>query len=63
MSCHPDVLNDIPKESLLSQNIQLDFRSETAERAYDCFETHKKTNSLFNIDQKTYPIPNVALPI
>ena len=33
MSNHPDVLNDIPKEQLLSQNIKLDFNSEITERA------------------------------
>ena len=33
MSNHPDVLNGIPKEKLLSQNIKLDFNSEITERA------------------------------
>ena len=33
MPSHPDVLNDIPKEKLLSQNIKLDFSSEITERA------------------------------
>ena len=33
MSNHPDVLNDIPKEKLLCQNIKLDFNSEITERA------------------------------
>ena len=33
MSNHPDVLNNIPKERLLCQNIKLDFNSEITERA------------------------------
>ena len=32
MSNHSDILNDIPKEKLLSQNIKLDFNSEITER-------------------------------
>ena len=32
MSSHPNVLNNIPKEKLLSQNIKFDFNSEIAER-------------------------------
>ena len=33
MSNHPDILNDIPKEKLLSQNIKLNFNLEITERA------------------------------
>ena len=32
MSSQPDVLNDIPKEKLLSQNIKRGFNSEITER-------------------------------
>ena len=32
MSGHPHVLNDVTKEKLFSQNINLDFNSEITER-------------------------------
>ena len=33
MPIHPGILNDIPKEKLLCQNIKLDFNSEITKRA------------------------------
>ena len=37
ISNHPDVLNDIPQEMLLCQNIRLDFNSEITKRALELF--------------------------
>ena len=67
MSNHPDVLNDIPKEQLLSQNIKLDFNSEITERAlgllWDVKKLIKLISSPSNIHLKAYPIPNEAFSV
>ena len=59
MSNHPDVLNDIPMEQLLSQNIKLDFNSEITERAlgllWDVKKLIKLISSPSNIHLKAYP--------
>ena len=46
MSSQPDVLNDIPKEKLLSQNIKRGFNSEITERQWELSWEEKKYDKL-----------------
>ena len=55
MSNHPDVLNDIPKEQLLSQNIKLDFNSEITERALGLLWNVKNDKLTFQHSPKNLP--------
>ena len=63
MSNHPDVLNNIPKEKLLCQNIKLDFNSEITERALGLLWDVKMIRSPFSIHQKAHSIPNEAFSV
>lgn len=55
MSGHLDVLNDIPKVKLLSQNIKLDFKSETTERALGLLWDIKNDKLAFQYSPKNLP--------
>ena len=55
MSNHPDVLNDIPKEKLLSQNIKLDFNSQITERAFGLLWGIKNDKLTFQHSPKILP--------
>ena len=55
MSNHPDVLNGIPKEKLLCQNIRLDFNSEIAERALGLLWNVKNDKLTFQHSPKGLP--------
>ena len=56
MSNHPDILNGIPKEQLLSQNMKLLFSSEITERALGLLWDVKKTGKLiFQHSPKSRP--------
>ena len=55
MSNHPDVLNGIPKEKLLSQNIKLDFNSEITERAVGLLWDVKNDKLTFQHSLKSLP--------
>ena len=55
MSNHPDVLNDIPKEKLLSQNIKLDFNSEITERDLGLLWNVKNDKLTFQHSPKSLP--------
>ena len=57
MSNHLDVLNDIPKEKLLSQNIKLDFNAENTARALGLLWDVKKDNLTFQHLPKSLPNP------
>ena len=54
-SNHPDVLNDIPKEKLLRQNIKLDFNSEITERALGLLWNVKNDKLTFQHSPKNLP--------
>ena len=55
MSNHPDVLNDIPKEKLLSQNFKLDFNSEITERTLGLLWDVKNDKLTFQHSPKSLP--------
>ena len=55
MSNHPDVLNDIPMEQLLCQNIKLDFNSEITERALGLLWDVKNDRLTFQHSPKSLP--------
>ena len=55
MSNHPDVLNNIPKEKLLCQNIKLDFNSEITERALGLLWDIKNDKLTFQHSPKSLP--------
>ena len=55
MSNHPDILNDIPKEKLLSQNIKLNFNLEITERALGLLWDVKNDKHTFQHSPNSLP--------
>ena len=55
MSNHPDILNDISKERLLSQNIKLDFNLDITERVLGLLWDVKNDKLTFQHSPKSLP--------
>lgn len=55
MSGQPHVLNDVPKEKLFSQNINLDFNSEITERTLRLLWDIKNEKLTFHHSPKNLP--------